>query len=556
MPNGAELFVRSTLALGIDTIFTLVGDHLNEVLAQAARAGVRIIDMRHESAVVHAADAFARFRRQPAMSLVTGGPGHTNSLTGIATAHLACSPLIAVSGSRARRLADRQAFQDIDQVGMARPVVKWSAEVPAASEIPFYLARAYREANSGRRGAVHLTVPVDVFHEAGVGGRELGAGNCAAPPAPASSEIDEALALLRSAERPVVIAGSGVWWAGAEESLRRFIEKTGIPLYTITMARGAVSDEHPLVMGFADPALNRAAPAIFREADLFLVIGKRIDYRLALGGSKLFPENAKFIQIDIHEGELGLNRRLDVAICGDARAALQALGSADDLVIGERWLQRNRELRDNWRAKLAQAACDTASPIHPAAFYRELAAALPADTLYCWDGGDFAHWGRAMLPARHAGGWLRLGPLGTIGSALPNGLALKLANPDRPVAVITGDGSLGFYLAEMESLVRHKLPVVLIVGNDAGWGLERELQSLAVEGGGTVACELTAARYDRVMQAFGGHGETVERMDQVGPAVRRAFAAGVPYCLNVKIRGVRSPFTEWQIAGKVRSSKE
>jgi acetolactate synthase-1/2/3 large subunit len=175
---------------------------------------------------------------------------------------------------------------------------------------------------------------------------------------------------------------------------------------------------------------------------------------------------------------------------------------------------------------------------------------LPRDVLYSWDGGDFAHWGRAMLPAREAGGWLRLGPLGTIGSSLPNSLALQLAHPGRRVVAITGDGALGFYIAEMDSAVRHKLPIVLIVGNDAGWGLERELQSFANPGSPTVACELQSARYDLIMKGFGGEGETIERPEQVGPAVERAFASGVPYCLNVKIRGVRSPFTEWQIAGK------
>ena len=183
--------------------------------------------------------------------------------------------------------------------------------------------------------------------------------------------------------------------------------------------------------------------------------------------------------------------------------------------------------------------------------------ALPDDALYSWDGGDFAHWGRAILPARHAGGWLRLGPLGTIGSSLPNSLALQLAHPGRRVIAITGDGSLGFYLAEMDTAVRHKLPIVLIVGNDAGWGLERELQSFANQadstGSTTVACELAPARYDLVMKAFGGEGETIERLDQVRPALDRALASGVPYCLNVKIRGARSPFTDWQIAGKKKT---
>jgi acetolactate synthase-1/2/3 large subunit len=552
MPSGAELFVDAVARLGIDTIFTLVGDHLNEVLAAAARRGIRILDMRHESGVTHAADAWARIHRKPALSLVTGGPGHTNSLTGVATANLAGSPLIAVSGSRPSTLAGRQAFQDIDQVGMAQPVVKWAAEVPDAAQIPSYLERAYAEVDNGRKGAVHLTIPVDLF----VSVAPVVLPPVARPPAlPSPPDIDGVIALLRAAQRPILIAGSGVWWARAEEALRRFIELTQIPIYTITMGRGTVSDDHPLVMGYADPALNYAVHTAFREADLFLIVGKRIDYRLAMGGARLFPPGARFIQIDIHPQELGLNRPLDAAICADARVALETLANAagpDPWPPGPEgtpWLRRLRALRCEWEAALAQAASDAASPMHPAALCRELSQALPRDVLYSWDGGDFVHWGRAMLPAREPGGWLRLGPLGAIGSSLPNGLALQLAHPRRPVAVITGDGALGFYIAEMDTAVRHKLPIVVIVGNDAGWGLERELQSFA-SGGATVACELQSTPYDAIMRAFGGGGETVERIEEVRPAVQRAFASGMPYCLNVKIRGVRSPFTEWQIAGK------
>ena len=552
MPNGAELFVDAVVRLGIDTIFTLVGDHLNEVLAVAARAGLRIIDMRHESGVTHAADAYARLRRRPALSLVTGGPGHTNSLTGIATANLAASPLIAVSGSRSSSLAERQAFQDIDQVGMTRPVVKWAAETPNAAQIPFYLGRAYAEANAARRGAVHLTIPIDVFTQKTEAPASLPLPVEDAAPRPASREIEKAIGLMKSAQRPVVIAGSGVWWSGAEEELRAFIEKTSLPLYTITMARGALSDEHPLNMGYADPAMNQAIHTAFQEADLFVVIGKRIDYRLALGGARLFPAGAKFVQIDIHAQELGMNRRLDVAICADAKAALEALADA----AGPQpwaplpWLERLRALKCAWEARLDEMARDGSTPIHPAAFYRELKPALPREILYAWDGGDFAHWGRASLPSLAPGRWLRLGPLGTIGSALPNGLALQLVNPGKPVTVITGDGSLGFYIAELDSAVRHKLPIVVIVGNDAGWGLERELQSAATGEATTVACELRRTRYDIVMKGFGGEGETIETLDQVRPAAERAFASGVPYLLNVVIRGVRSPFTNWQIAGK------
>jgi acetolactate synthase-1/2/3 large subunit len=553
MPNGAALFVGTTIQLGIDTIFTLVGDHLNEVLAEAARQGLRIVDVRHESAAAHAADAWARIHRRPAMSLVTGGPGHTNSLTGIATAQLAGSPLIAVSGSRPAGLAGRGAFQDIDQVAMAQPVVKWAGEPASAAEIPSALVRAYEIANSGRRGAVHLTIPVDLFTQ-----------EADTPPAAVRAEelttagdLPHASALLRAAERPVAIAGSGVWWSGAEDALRRFVEHTSIPLYTITIARGAVSDDHPLVMGYADPALNHAVQTVFREADLVLVVGKRIDYRLAFGGARLFAPEAKFIQIDVHRDELGLNRKLDLAICADARAALESLRDAagPEPWPATAWLDRVRALRCEWQRALARDAGDRSSPMHPAAFFDALREALPPDVLYSWDGGDFAHWGRAILPARQAGGWLRLGPLGTIGSALPNALALQMANPGRPVALITGDGALGFYIADMETAVRNGLPVVMIVGNDAGWGLERELQSFGTGGAPTVACELRPSRYDLVMQAFGGAGETIERIDQVRPAIERAFASGVPYCINARIRGVRSPFTEWQIAGKAATAR-
>jgi len=549
MPSGAELFVRSIAELGISQIFTLVGDHLNEVLAVAAREGIRILDMRHESGVTHAADAWARMHRKPAVSLVTGGPGHTNSLTGIATANLAASPLIAVSGSRATQLGERGAFQDIDQVGMARPVAKWAAEPPSAAQIPFYLGRAYQEANTGRKGAVHLTIPVDLFTARTEAPAALPMPVEDFAPAPGSREVERALTLLRSAQRPVVIAGSGVWWADAGSELRQFIERTSLPLYTITMAKGVVSDEHPLCMGYADPALNQAVQTAFKEADLFLVLGKRIDYRLALGGPRLFGPGARFIQVDIHAPELGMNRKLELGICADVRSTLLAMTAAIEKPWTPLpWLDRLRQLRGEWEAKLAEASQDRTMPLHPAAFFAELKKCLPRDLYYAWDGGDVVHWGRAMLPAAHAGRWLRLGPLGTIGSALPNSLAVQLANPGAPVVMITGDGSLGFYIAEMDTAVRHGLPVVMIVGNDAGWGLERELQCATA--GSTVACELRRTQYDQVMKGFGGGGETIDTLEQVRPAVERAFASGVPYCLNVNVRGVRSPFTQWQISGK------
>lgn len=552
MPTGAELFATSLTKLGIREIFTLVGDHLNDVLLAIHEQQIRVIDFRHESGVTHAADAWARIHRVPALSLVTGGPGHTNSLTGIATAYLAGSPLIAVSGAPSTSLAGRQVFQVVDQVGMAQPVVKWSSTAAAASQIPYLLGRAYNEARSGRMGPVHLTIPVDIFAQKSETALPLPMHGAAPHLAPSQVEVAEALHLLAAAERPVVIAGSGVWWSRAERELLQFIRRTKLPLFTVTMARGIVPDSNPNTYGYADPAINKAVQPVFREADVVLLLGKRLDYRLALGGPRLFDPSAKIIQVDLHQPELNAARPVDLGICADVRTALQSM--LDSTAVkswksNTRWAGRIRKHTNEYQGHLNALAEDRSTPLHPAAVFSALRESLPADTFYSWDGGDFVHWGRAMLPALTRGGWLRLGPMGTIGSALPNAVSLQMANPGSPVVLITGDGSLGFYIAELETLVRYQLPVVIIVGNDGGWGLERELQR-ELTGGTTVACELQHTRYDIVMQGFGGTGETVDRFDQIGPAVKRGLASGKPHLINIVVRGSRSPFTEWQIQGK------
>ncbi|MBI3210127.1 MAG: thiamine pyrophosphate-binding protein [Candidatus Solibacter usitatus] len=552
MPSGAELFAQSMVQLGIRDLFTLVGDHLNEALLAVSQAGIRIVDMRHESGVTHCADAWARIHRRPAVSLVTGGPGHTNSLTGIATANLTGSPLIAVSGSPSLALSGRQVFQVIDQVSMTQPAVKWSAGATGAAEIPYLMGRAYNEANSGRKGAVHLTIPVNVFAAQTESALPMPAPLAGAEAAPAVGQVETALGMLFAAKRPIVVAGSGVWWGEAEAELAQFLRKTKLPLFTVTLARGVVADTRANVFGYADPAINKAALAAFQEADVVLVLGKRLDYRLALGGPRLFGKNAKVIQVDLHAPELGAARSIDLGICADVKATLRAMtklaGEKTWQKLGD-WTRKLSRDRRVYQATLDATATKPQRPMHPAALFSELRKALPADTLYSWDGGDFVHWGRAMIPATQCGGWLRLGPMGTIGSALPNCIALQLANPGKPVVMITGDGSLGFYLAELETLVRYGLPVVIIVGNDGGWGLERELQ-MELTGGKTVACELKHTRYDLIMQGFGGGGETVEKASEVAAALKRAFASGKPYLLNAIVKGARSPFTEWQIAGK------
>ena len=554
MPTGAELFIASLKNLGVSHIFTLVGDHLNEVLREADRQGLKIYDTRHESAAVHMADGWARLTRTPGVSMVTGAPGHTNSITGIATANATGSPVVAVSGMSHSALRDRNAFQDMDQLPLVRGITKYAAAPAHASQIPLYVRRAFAAAATGRGGAAHLSVPEDVFTEQVESHAPLPDGPIEVPrPSPDAAQLSRVVDLIRQAERPVVIAGSGAWWSDAGSELEAFIEKASLPLFTVCLARGIVADSHRLCFGYADPTLNRAAEKILQQADLVLVLGKRLDYRLRLGGPQLFSSDAKFVQVDVHSQELGLNRRLEVALLADVKAALQSL--LDELgdeppPDRSRWLAEIRRARQAWDQELAAVASQPSRPMHPLHFFMALRDEMPGDATICWDGGDFVHWGRCALPANKPMHWLRLGALAGLGVGFPIGLAAKILRPDQPAIVITGDGSLGFYLAEMDTAVRFGLPLVIIVGNDGGWGIERELQLGTYGGERTVACELRRTRYDLVMKGFGGDGELVERPDQVRPAMRRALESGKPYLINVDIKGFPSPFTQYQLRGK------
>jgi acetolactate synthase-1/2/3 large subunit len=547
MPNGAELFSATLKQLGVTHVFTLVGDHLNEALQILDRDGFRIVDTRHESAAVHMADGWARMSGRLAVSLVTGGPGHTNSITGIATAQATGVPLLAVSGQSNSKLRDRNGFQDMDQLGLARSAAKYCASPASPEQIPFYVREAYRAATTGRPGAAHLSIAVDHFTDQVEKASALAGPIIAHLPGPDDTDVARVVEALNNARRPAVIAGSGCFWAGAGQALETFIERVQGPLFTITLARGLVSDEHRLCFGYADPTINRGAEQALKQADVVLVLGKRIDYRLRMGG--IFAPAAKIIQVDIHPGELGLNRSLEVGLNCDCRLALEAFNAALDRgTIPDRadWLAEVQRGCDDYAAEVEARSRKTSQPMHALEFYRQMRDWLPEDATLCWDGGDFVHWGRYVLPARRPGHWMRLGALAGLGVGFPIGLAAQVLRPEQRSIVVTGDGSLGFYLAEMDTAVRFNLPLIVIVGNDGGWGVERELQQGRYDGK-TVACELRRTRYDLVMKAFGGDGAHVERPEQIRPALDRALASDKPFLINVEIDGAGSPFTEAQL---------
>lgn len=551
MPTGSELFIRSLKCQGIDRIFTLVGDHLNDVLQVAAREGVAIYDTRHESAAVHMADGWARLTRTPGVSLVTGAPGHTNSITGIATADATAVPLLAVSGMSDSNARDRFAFQDMDQLKLVQGITKYAALPARSGQIPFHVKRAFIEMLRDRPGVAHLSIPVDLFTEDNSTHAPIPVERIKPLKSePASGDVDRIMDLMAGASRPVVIAGSGAYWSCAEAELRKFCELSSIPVFTANLARGMVSDDHPLCFGYADATLNRGAENAFRQADLIVIAGKRLDYGMRMGGPELFANDAKTVQIDLCGMELGLNRSLEVGVLADVQSTLAALVDAHgdrDTPDRSEWLAEVQRGCDAYAATVSRLMAHPRTPMHSLHAYRVLREKIPSDATICWDGGDFVHWGRYLLKARRPGHWMRLGSLAGLGVALPVGLSAQILRPDSQTVVVTGDGSLGFYIGELDTAVRLGLPLVVVVGNDAGWGIERELQQAFYPESATVACELRSTRYDLVMKGFGGDGAHVTSPDQLEDAFDRAFRSDKPFLVNIEIDGAGSPFTQYQI---------
>ena len=551
--TAAHLLVRTLKRHGVECLFGLCGDHVNAVFNACVDEGVAIVDTRQESGATHMADGWARVTGQPGVSVVTGGPGHTNSITGIATAWMAGSPVLAISGTFERALRDKGPLQEIDQVDMVRAVTKWARLVDDPARLPQYAALAYREAISGRPGPVHLTIPSDVLEaplddSAVVIPGPLKGGPPAAPP----WAVESALDLLERAERPAVIAGSGVWWGRSWDALRRFIELTHLPCFTIGLGRGSLSDEHPLCLGYADPILNPVAREI-NAADVVLLIGKRMDFRLAYGN--LFAADATLIQVDIHAPELGKNRSTQLPIQGDAGQVLEQLAAAARARQGWKekpWVERLRGARRAAAEARRKDESSDAAPLHPLRIVKEVREAVNSDAVWSIDGGDFAQWCRLGLPARKPGHWIRLGPLATVGASIPLAIGAKLAKPDCPVVVLMGDGGMAFHSWELHTALRFNLPVVVVVGNDGGWGMERELQAAFYDR--TTGVELGQVRYDRVVEAMGGYGEHVEHPAELRPALERALKAGKVACVNVMMRGVPSPLTTANIA-RVKGTK-
>ena len=537
--HGGEMVARVLAAAGVRELFTLHGGHIDPILEACDRLGFRIVDTRHEQAAAHMAYGWARTTGRLGVCAVTAGPGITDAVTGVANAYMDAVPVLVLGGRSPLRDEDTLPLQGLPQLEMMRPITKWARCVYHPERIPEYVAMAIRQATSGRPGPVYLEVPIDVLFA----GREEDQVTWPQqprpehPPAPRPEAVEAVLELLARAQRPVVLAGGGVWFSGGAELLRELAETTSVPVFMNAKARGAVPEDTPLGYGgfalFASALVQREAG----PADLVLLLGARLG--LFTGGRRqsVIPPSATVVQVDIEGEEIGRNRDVQVGIEADCREFLRLLlegARRRPWPERTRWLELLQEAQRERQRAFAHALEGEGVPIHPFRLAHELAARLGPDDVVVADGGEAASWIADAVAMRRPGRFLSHGYLGCLGVGLPFAAACKLAHPDSRVLLVTGDGSVGLNFAEFDTAVRHRLPFACVIFNDKAWGMSRHGQQILFQGR-TIATELGLVHYEKAAAGFGAHPELVTRPQEIGPALERAFATGQVACLNVLI---------------------
>ena len=540
--TGSHLLAQALKHEGVHTVFTLAGDHVLPALDVMADQDFRFIDTRHEQSAVHMADAWGRLTGGPGVAMYTT-PGFANAIPGLANAMHSGSPLLSISGSAELNELGRGAMQEIDQVGMALPTTKGAWMVTSANRIPDMVAHAARVAYSGRRGPVHLTIPVDVQQQEisldDVNFYPSSEYRSTAPVVASDEQVRAVVEILKGASKPLIIVGSAGAYSQSGEALENLIETTRVPLMTEGDARGLVSDAHPYCYGFFDSGLNQAAK-LLREADVVVLLGRKQDLIVGYAMAPVVSLEATVIQIDPSEAEIGRNRGVGVGIVGDISAVAQQLAdeaakhSWSDLP----WLKK-LQLARSAQEETLNSLGEGDDRMHAMQVFKEVRRHLGPDDFLTFDGGDFCHFGRAHLPALAPHRWWYVSTLGMLGSSLPTAIAAKVAYPDSRVFAFTGDGAFGFNGMEFDTAVRHNLPVVGIMGNDSAWGIDRQIQMGVY--GKTVATDLLPTRYDQVVRGLGGHGELVESLEELPSALERAIKLERPALLNVQVQNAISP---------------
>ncbi|WP_045742462.1 acetolactate synthase [Actinoplanes rectilineatus] len=518
--HGGELALAALRAHGVTEMFTLSGGHVFPLYAAAHESGFGLYDVRHEQSAVFAAEAVAKLQRRPGLAVLTAGPGVTNGISGLTSAHFNGSPVLVLAGRAPGFRWGAGSLQELDHVPLVAPVTRYAATVTATASIPGEIAAALTVARTPHRGPVFLDLPLEVIFSTA---QAAPPGEPAVPVLEADpDEVARAAKLLATAARPVIVAGSDVWAGDAVAELRAAAETLRAPVFTNGMGRGALPPGHPL-------AFSRARKAALSAADVVAVIGTPLDFRLGFGE---FGDAAVVHVVDA-PSQRAAHVEPAVSPAGDLRRILAAFaGYTGARASHEDWLAGLRSAEDAGRARDAEEMTAASDPVRPARVYGELRRILEPEAVTIGDGGDFVSYaGRYLEPAR-PGTWLDPGPFGCLGTGMGYAMGARVTFPDRQICVLLGDGAAGFSLMDVESLVRQNLPVVIVVGNNGVWGLEKH--PMRAMYGYDVAADLQPGlRYDAVVRALGGAGETVDRASGIAPALRRAFDAGVPYLVNV-----------------------
>jgi thiamine pyrophosphate-dependent acetolactate synthase large subunit-like protein len=536
--RGADIVARSLERLGCKHVFTLSGNHIMSLFDAALDTKLDLVHVRHEAAAVHMADAWGRLTGEAGVALVTGGPGHANAVGALFTALGAESPMVLLSGHAATWELGRGGFQEIRQADMAAPVAKASWVAKSAATLGCDVREAMRVATSGRPGPVHLSLPSDLLEERVESNAIVWPdGLDAVPSVPILTPpmADAVLAAVAAAVRPIVFAGPQLSGASGRAVLARLEAATKTPAVVIESPRG-----------IADATLG-AFTDLVRRADLIVLLGKALDFTTRWAAGSAFDPAVRLISIDpdaalVDRAAREMGERLVLGCTADVRKAAETLiARAAQVATREgRWLVEARAALDNRPDAWATIASRTPSRLHPAEVFRVLRRYVEQNensVLIC-DGGEFAQWGQSMLPVRRR---LINGVAGSIGSSLPFATSARLMDPTAPVFAVLGDGTIGFHLAEFETAARRGLPFVAVLGNDARWNAESQIQLREYGEARMHGCELLPARYDQAAVALGGHGEFVEHAADLPGAIERSLASGKPACINIMIESIAAP---------------
>ncbi|MBC2934046.1 acetolactate synthase [Nocardioides sp. zg-1228] len=535
--HSGELAVHVARAHGVQTMFTLSGAHVFPMYDGVVRINkdgqdppMRLIDVRHEQTAAFAAEATGKLTRVPGLAVLTAGPGVTNGISAIAQAQFAGSPMVVVGGRAPQNRWGTGSLQELDQPPIIAPVAKAATTLMTAGEVAAGIDEAFTLARSSHRGPVFVDVPMDEFFNSASGTVGSGEGTRIEPDGDA---IETVARLLARAERPVLVLGTDVWADHAEAAALRFVDDLGIPTLTNGMGRGLIPGGHRSLVA-------KARGAALAGADLVVVVGTPLDFRLGygvFGGPDKSPTGAfaRVVHIADSPGQVSHHADLAASVSGDLTTVLDGLQAAIERGDKPDWRAWSDQLADQVKAAAerdAQLLTAEADPIHPARIYGELVPRLEDDSVVIGDGGDFVSFAGKYVEPKRPGGWLDPGPYGCLGAGLGAAIAARIARPDAQVTLLLGDGAAGFSLMDVDTLVRHDLPVVMVMGNNSAWGLEKGPMQMLY--GYDVAADLAQRTpYDQVVTALGGAGETVTDPRQIGPALDRAYASGVPYLVNV-----------------------